>query len=191
MRRPNFEHITQWKKLNNSLILLWDNSDRSMAYRYNEMKYNNKNNTSFSLLIFLYIFVHHSHSVSSTFQMLPSLIYTSSSLSPAPSCYWLAGAVLLYRSSFPLLESQNIYIHCQKCCTFITWKNLGHLVSQSEFCWTMIKSSLKLRKWWLCWENVGKWHPYSLHKMPATVMFLANLAQLDSYTVYSMDINEN
>jgi len=40
-------------------------------------------------------------------------------------------------------ESQNICMHCQKCCIFITWENSGHLVSQTEFCGTPGQSSFK------------------------------------------------
>lgn len=40
MRRPNFEHSTQWKKLNNSLILLWDNSNKRTLWHTDTMKWN-------------------------------------------------------------------------------------------------------------------------------------------------------
>lgn len=85
-----------------------------------------KNQAFNSLIYFLCI---HSSSSEISVKTLYSLINTSSSHFSIPSCWWLSYSC----KCVPLWISQNVHRYSQKCRTFMIWKNLEHLVSQTTF----------------------------------------------------------
>jgi hypothetical protein len=67
---------------------------------------------------------------------------------------------------------------------FMTWKNQGHLASQSEFVRTLGKRSVKSIKLGLSRENQDQWDPYSCLSK-TTVQVLTNSHH---YNIFTQDL---
>jgi hypothetical protein len=62
------------------------------------------------------------------------------------------------RCCLQLWESQNDFMHSQKCHIFMTWKNPGRLAFWTIFCRTLDKISLKPIKQGKHCMHYGQWH---------------------------------